>query len=210
MVQRNEDVLVEAAQRGDLSAFNTLLSAYQQPAYQAAYRILGDADSAADAVQDSLIKVYDRIHQYRGGSFKAWLLRVVINTCYDTLRGERRRRTQQLDDDEILPENDLRLIDARPTPHDRAELSELMRTMMAEIRKLPAEQQAVLLMCDVEGLAYDEAARRTGSSLGTVKSRLSRARAKMRDALTRNGIFPPSALQPRSSYRYAAAMGAAL
>ncbi len=192
MVQTDENALVEAAQRGDLSAFNVLLSAYQQPAYQVAHRILGDADSAADAVQDSLIKVYDRIHQFRGGSFKAWLCRVVINTCYDRLRGERRRRTSQLDDDEILPEHDLRLMDANPTPHDQAESSELMAAMMADIRKLPPEQQRVLLMCDVEGLAYHEAAFRTGSNLGTVKSRLSRARAKMRDALTRNGIVPPA------------------
>lgn len=209
MVQANENILVEAAQRGDLSAFNALLSSYQQPAYQVAYRILGDADSAADAVQDSLIKVYDRIHQFHGGSFKAWLLRVVTNTCYDKLRWERRRRTRQLDDTGILPEDDVRLIDARPTPHDHAESSELMRAMMTEIRKLPAEQQQVLLMCDLEGLAYDEAAHRTGANLGTVKSRLSRARAKMRDALTKNGIVLSPAPQARSSSGLAAAMGAA-
>ena len=209
MVQRYEDVLVEAAQRGDLSAFNTLLSAYQQPAYQVAYRILGDADSAADAVQDSLLKVYDRIHQFHGGSFRAWLLRVVTNTCYDKLRGERRRRTRQLDAAEILPENDVRLIDVRPTPHDHAESSELMRAMMTEIRKLPAEQQQVLLMCDLEGMAYHEAAHRTGANLGTVKSRLSRARAKMRDALTRSGITVHSSQQGRSSYGLAAGGAAA-
>ncbi len=195
MTQHDENVLVEAAQRGELSAFNALISAYQQQAYSIAYRILGDADSAADAMQDSFIKIYNRIHQFRGGSFKAWLFRVVINTCYDRMRGDRRRRAKLLDGDEILPEHDYRLIDGKPTPHDHAESSELMRMMMAEIRKLPKEQQQVLLLCDVEGLAYHEAAAVTGSNLGTVKSRLSRARAKMRDALTKNGIVPQAMIQ---------------
>ena len=179
MTQKDENALVEAAQRGELSAFNALISAYQQQAYRIAYRILGDGDSAADAMQDSFIKVYNRIHQFRGGSFKAWLFRVVINTCYDRMRGDRRRRAKLLDGDEILPEHDYRLIDAKPTPHEKAESSELMRMMMTEIRKLPKEQQQVLILCDLEGLAYHEAASVTGSNLGTVKSRLSRARAKM-------------------------------
>ena len=195
MTQKDENALVEAAQRGELSAFNALISAYQQQAYSIAYRIVGDGDSAADAMQDSFIKIYNRIHQFRGGSFKAWLFRVVINTCYDRMRGDRRRRAKLLDGDEILPEHDYRLIDAKPTPHDHAESSELMRMMMVEIRKLPREQQQVLLLCDVEGLAYHEAAAVTGSNLGTVKSRLSRARAKMRDALTKNGIVPQAMIQ---------------
>ena len=199
MTQKDENALVEAAQRGELSAFNTLITAYQQQAYGIAYRILGDGDSAADAMQDSFIKVYNRIHQFRGGSFKAWLFRVVINTCYDRLRGDRRRRAKLLDGDDILPEHDYRLIDAKPTPHDHAESSELMRLMLAEIRKLPVEQQQVLLLCDVEGLAYHEAASMTGSNLGTVKSRLSRARAKMRDALAKNGIVP-QAMQQREAF----------
>ena len=190
MTQKDENALVEAAQRGELSAFNALISTYQQQTYSIAYRILGDGDSAADAMQDSFIKIFHRINQFRGGSFKAWLFRVVINTCYDRMRGDRRRKAKLLDGDDILPEHDYRLIDAKPTPHDRAESSELMRMMMAEIRKLPREQQQVLLLCDVEGLAYHEAAAMTGSNLGTVKSRLSRARAKMRDALTKNGIAP--------------------
>lgn len=193
MTQADENTLVEAAQSGELSAFNTLISAYQQQAYGIAYRILGDADSAADAMQDSFIKVYNRIHQFRGGSFKAWLFRVVINTCYDRMRGDRRRRAKLLDGDEILPEHDYRLIDAKPTPHEKAESSELMGMLMAEIRKLPKEQQQVLILCDLQGLAYHEAASVTGSNLGTVKSRLSRARAKMRDALSKNGILPQAA-----------------
>jgi len=195
MTQTDENALVEAAQRGELSAFNALISAYQQQAYNVAYRILGNADGAADAMQDSFIKVYSRIHQFRGGSFKAWLFRVVINTSYDRIRGERRRRAKLLDGDEILPEHDYRLIDVKPTPYDHAEASELMGIMMSEVRKLPKEQQQVLLLCDVEGLAYHEAASVTGSNLGTIKSRLSRARAKMRDALTKNGVVPQAMLQ---------------
>ncbi len=202
MTQADENALVEAAQSGELSAFNTLISAYQQQAYGIAYRILGDADSAADAMQDSFIKVYNRIHQFRGGSFKAWLFRVVINTCYDRMRGDRRRRAKLLDGDEILPEHDYRLIDAKPSPHEKAESSELMRALMSEIRKLPKEQQQVLILCDLEGLAYHEAASVTGSNLGTVKSRLSRARAKMRDALTKNGIVPQAAMLRERQYGY--------
>jgi RNA polymerase sigma-70 factor (ECF subfamily) len=166
-------------------------------------------------MQDSFIKVYNRIHQFRGGSFKAWLFRVVINTCYDRMRGDRRRRAKMLDGDEILPEHDYRLIDAKPTPHEKAESSELMRMLMSEIRKLPQEQQQVLILCDLEGLAYHEAASVTGSNLGTVKSRLSRARAKMRDALSKNGIVPQAAqlrgqlreqADQRSHYGYRPAM----
>ncbi|MCU0508875.1 MAG: sigma-70 family RNA polymerase sigma factor [Anaerolineae bacterium] len=218
MTQADENALVEAAQCGELSAFNTLISAYQQQAYGIAYRILGDADSAADAMQDSFIKVYNRIHQFRGGSFKAWLFRVVINTCYDRMRGDRRRRAKLLDGDEILPEHDYRLIDAKPTPHEKAESSELMSMLMAEIRKLPKEQQQVLILCDLQGLAYHEAASVTGSNLGTVKSRLSRARAKMRDALTKNGVTPQAAqvraqaqqrAQERGQYGYPVRLGAA-
>jgi len=81
--------------------------------------------------------------------------------------------------------------------------------MMAEIRKLPQEQQQVLLLCDVEGLPYHEAAFRTGSNLGTVKSRLSRARAKMRHAFTKNGIVPHSMLQRQASQGLSAAIGMA-
>jgi RNA polymerase sigma-70 factor, ECF subfamily len=215
MTQADENALVEAAQCGELSAFNTLISAYQQQAYGIAYRILGDADSAADAMQDSFIKIYNRIHQFRGGSFKAWLFRVVINTCYDRMRGDRRRRAKMLDGDDILPEHDYRLIDEKRTPHEKAESSELMRMLMSEIRKLPKEQQQVLILCDLEGLAYHEAASVTGSNLGTVKSRLSRARAKMRDALSKNGIVPQAAqlreqAEQRARYGYRPAMLSAM
>ena len=82
-----EDVLVTAAQQGDLRAFNQLVLEYQGLAFNVAYRILGNADGAADATQDSFLKAYRSLSSYRGGSFRARLLRVLTNTCYDQLRG---------------------------------------------------------------------------------------------------------------------------
>jgi RNA polymerase sigma factor (sigma-70 family) len=185
-----ETALIEAAQRGELRAFNTLIQTYQRQAYGVAYRVLGDADGAADATQDAFLKVFRRIHQFHGGSFRAWLFRVVVNTCYDRMRGDQRRKARLISGDDILPEHDYRLIDTYPSPHEHAVRGEMMRTLMRELRKLPKEQQAVLVLCDLEGRAYHEAASLTGANLGTVKSRLSRARAKMRDALARNGFVP--------------------
>lgn len=188
-----EIALIEAAQRGELGAFNTLIQTYQRQAYGVAYRVLSDADAAADATQDAFLKVFRRIHQFQGGSFRAWLFRVVINTCYDRMRGDQRRKARIVAGDDILPEHDYRLVDPHPSPHEHAVRGEMMRTLIRELRKLPKEQQAVLVLCDLEGMAYHEAASMTGSNLGTVKSRLSRARAKMRDALARNGFVPQMA-----------------
>ncbi|MCU0510742.1 MAG: sigma-70 family RNA polymerase sigma factor [Anaerolineae bacterium] len=78
----DEAALLAAAQRGDLPAFNQIILHYQSLAYNIAYRLTNDSDVAADAVQDAFIKAYQRLSQYRGGSFKSWLLRIVTNTCY--------------------------------------------------------------------------------------------------------------------------------
>ncbi len=190
----DEATLLAAAQRGDLPAFNQLILHYQSLAYNIAYRLTNDADLAADATQDAFIKAYQRLGQYRGGSFKSWVLRIVTNTCYDALRARKRRPTTPLEseEDDDDPEYDSRLIDGGERPEDRALRQELAVAIQAAISQLPPDQRTALVLSDVEGMDYQEIADATGAALGTVKSRLSRARAKVRDLLMEHQELLPA------------------
>jgi RNA polymerase sigma factor (sigma-70 family) len=187
----NEEALISAAQDGDVDAFNRLVLEYQQLAYNVAYRILGNEDQAADATQDAFMRGYAALYQFRGGSFKAWLLRIVTNCCYDLLRVKQRRPTTPIDD---LVEDDehSRLIeDSTELPDESVERQELGKLIQAGIATLPDDQRAVVVLSDIEGMSYDEIAAVTSVSLGTVKSRLSRARAKLRGyLLERRELLP--------------------
>jgi RNA polymerase sigma-70 factor (ECF subfamily) len=188
----DEPALIAAAQRGDLPAFNQIILHYQGLAYNVAYRILGDGDSASDATQDGFIKAFQRLNQYRGGSFKAWLLRIVTNTCYDILRAHKRRPTTSLEKEDEDPEHDGRLQDPAERPDAYVLRHELAVAIQAAIGKLPPDQRATLVLSDIEGLDYQEIADATGVALGTVKSRLSRARARLRDLLLAQGELLPA------------------
>ena len=180
----DEQALLAAAQRGSLPAFNQLVLHYQGLAYNIAYRMLGDTDSASDATQDAFVKAFQKLDQYRGGSFKAWLLRILTNTCYDALRARKRRPTSSLEqEEEDDPEYDGRLLDTTERPDAYVMRQELAGAIQVAIEQLPSDQRAILVLADIEGLDYQEIAYATGVALGTVKSRLSRARAKMRDML---------------------------
>jgi RNA polymerase sigma-70 factor, ECF subfamily len=183
----DEPALIAAAQQGSLPAFNQLILHYQGLAYNVAYRIVGDEDSAADATQDAFVKGFQRLSQYRGGSFKAWLLRIVTNTCYDALRARKRRPTTPLEsereDEESDPDYDPRLVDSAERPDAYVIRKELAAVIQAAIGQLPADQRTALILADIEGMDYQEIADAMDTALGTVKSRLSRARAKMRDIL---------------------------
>lgn len=190
----DEAALLAAAQRGHLPSFNQIILHYQGMAYNVAYRIVGDADSAADATQDAFVKAFQRIDQYRGGSFKAWLLRIVTNTCYDVLRARKRRPTSSLESEEEDddPDYDVRLVDHAERPESYVIRQELAGVIQAAIEQLPADQRATLVLADIEGLDYQEIADAMGTALGTVKSRLSRARAKLRDLLlAQEELLPP-------------------
>lgn len=180
----NEQLLIRQARQGSLDAFNELVLAYQDRVYSAAYRIMGDPASAADAAQDTFITAYRRLSTYRGGSFRAWLLRIATNTCYDELRRRKRRPATSLED---LPgaENDdgAPLPDQADTPEQIAQQRELSQALEDCIRALGDDQRIILVMSDVEGFSYQDIADSTGSNLGTVKSRLSRARASVRQCL---------------------------
>jgi RNA polymerase sigma-70 factor (ECF subfamily) len=192
----DEQALIAAAQQGNLPSFNKIILHYQSLAYNVAYRIMGESDGASDATQDAFIKAYQRINQYRGGSFKAWLLRIVTNTCYDALRARKRRPTVSLENEvegeESDPDYDPRLIDTAERPEAFVMRKELAGVLQVAIGQLPADQRTALILSDVEGMDYQEIADAMGTALGTVKSRLSRARAKMRDLLLAHGELLPA------------------
>jgi RNA polymerase sigma factor (sigma-70 family) len=179
----DEEALIASARRGDARAFNQLVLLHQGMAYNVAYRILGDPDAAADATQDAFLSAFKAMRQFRGGSFKAWVLRIVTNACYDQLRSKRRRPADSLDD---MPVEDDRLEflrDPAEQPDEYVERRQLNQVIQGAILRLPPEQRMVLVLSDVQGLNYQEIAEATGLSLGTVKSRLSRGRARLRDYL---------------------------
>jgi len=183
----DENALAVAAQKGDLNAFNRLVLVHQDMAFNLAYRILADPNSAADATQDAFISAYQAIKSFRGGSFRAWLLRIVTNTCYDELRRKKRRPTVPLEpvssqeDEEI--ENPSWLADDNPSPEENAESIDLVEAIQHCLQDLPDEFRIVIAMIDLEGLDYSEASLATKAPLGTIKSRLARARVRMQDCL---------------------------
>jgi RNA polymerase sigma factor (sigma-70 family) len=188
----DEQALIASARKGDARAFNQLIVHYQSMVYNLAYRILGDVDAASDATQDAFLSAFKAIDKFRGGSFKAWLLRIVTNSCYDQLRVKQRRPTDSLEDLSVETDHSYYLRDSAELPHEYIERQELNRAIMLGIQTLPMDQRTVLVLSDIQGLNYQEIAEATGLSLGTVKSRLSRARAKLRDYLCQQGELLPA------------------
>ena len=183
----DEIALVQSALKGDLDAYNRLVLAYQDVAYNVAYRMLNDDDLAADAVQNAFISAWRSLPSYRGGSFKAWVMRMVTNGCYDELRRQKRRPTTplepvSLEDDE---ENDSPkwMASEDPLPETTLEQAELEHAIQHCLEHLPVDFRAVVILVDVQGMDYEEVAESVHTPLGTVKSRLARARLRMRDCL---------------------------
>jgi RNA polymerase sigma-70 factor (ECF subfamily) len=179
----DEEALIAAARRGDAQAFNKLILAYQTLAYNVAYRTLHDPDDAADATQQAFISAFRALPRFRGGSFKAWLLRIVTNACYDDLRRRKRRSTSSLDDLAVDQDHSPILMDEHESPEEHTMREALGRAIQAGLDELPDHQRVTLILSDIQGLSYDEIAEVTGVSLGTVKSRLSRGRSRLRDRL---------------------------
>jgi RNA polymerase sigma-70 factor (ECF subfamily) len=182
----NEQVLISDAQGGNLDAFNTLVLHYQDSVFNTALRILGDEDLAADASQEAFISAFKAIKSFRGGSFKAWLMRTVTNACYDELRRRKRRPTTPLEPDtEDGDEMDSPrwLADPNMTPDQKAEADEVEHAIQHCLNNLPLEFKTVVVMADIQGMDYTEVALTIRVPLGTIKSRLARARLRLRECL---------------------------
>lgn len=196
----DEAALIEQAKQGDLDSFNRLVLAYQTSVFNVAYRIMGDSDSAADAAQDAFISAYKKLQTYRGGSFKSWLFRIATNACYDELRRRKRRPAASLDALMVLDtgpdaQGEAQLASDSETPEAFAERSELSAAIQNCLNALPDEQRMVVVLSDVQGMDYSEVAAAMQVALGTVKSRIARARAKLRDCLSRTRELLPASMR---------------
>jgi RNA polymerase sigma-70 factor, ECF subfamily len=208
---KREQALVRMSQQGDRSAFNQLVEQHQAGAYTLAVRMLGDSEIAADVTQDAFFSAYRAISSFRGSSFRAWLYRIVSNTCIDHFRTQRRHPVVSLDaaldttgsgeGTTVGPYLPQAMIDSTWDPEKLALQAETARQIQSALLELPPDQRLALVLCDIQGLPYDEIARVMETSLGTVKSRIARGRGHLRRILLREGELSESRWRPGNQNR---------
>jgi RNA polymerase sigma-70 factor, ECF subfamily len=185
-IHDEETDMIKAAQRGDLNAFNALILRYQNLLFGIALRMLNDEDIASDAVQEALISAFSKFRTFRGGSLRSWLARVTVNACYDEMRRKRRQREipleqSNMDGDEV--EDLLWMIDPGARPEEQHDAFELNSAIQHSLNLLTPAYREVVVLVDIEGLSYEEASIAARVPVGTVKSRLARARLQIRSVL---------------------------
>jgi RNA polymerase sigma-70 factor (ECF subfamily) len=183
----HEPSLILKASNGELDAFNQLVLQYQDLAYHHAYALLGDPALAEDATQESFIKAFQALNTLRGVSFRGWLLKIVTNSAYDLMRRAQRHPTQALypeDENGEEVESAAWLVDPTSDVQDIVEEHERSSQIYQALDELPEAFRSVLTLIDVNDMDYTEAAEVLGVPLGTVKSRLARARLQMRGKLS--------------------------
>jgi RNA polymerase sigma-70 factor, ECF subfamily len=172
---------VERALRGDLDAFNQLVSTYQDLLFGMCARMLNDREAAADAVQEAFFSAYRNLSRFHGDSFRSWLTRIALNAATDILRVRKRRPADpfpEWEDDDWQPPTD-----ESESPERTAVLHQRSRVIATAMAQITHDQRAAIVLFDVEGYDYQEIADMTGVSLGTVKSRIHRGRLALRDLL---------------------------
>lgn len=182
----DEKRLIERARRGDLDAFDVLVKRYERTIYHVAYRLTGSSDDASDIAQDAFIRAWNNLKSFRGdAAFSTWLHRIVTNAFLDDRKKKRARPMRSLDEAIELDESSVtrQFEDTSPGPEAVAEGEERQRLLDRAIQTLPEAQRAMVILYHQQGLAYEEIAASVNLPIGTVKSRLNRARLALRDRL---------------------------
>jgi len=189
--EQSEITLVHSAQSGDVDSFNALVLKYQDVMYRTALRILGQEALAEDATQDAFISAYQHMGQFRGGSLKAWFIRILVNKCYDDFRHMQRTPTISLDGSLTNDgENEglyTMLWDQAPSVEEYVEASERNEHIQKCLNKLSLDNRIIIMLVDIEEMSYSEASAILKIPIGTVKSRLARARFNLREELKAGG-----------------------
>lgn len=180
----NEDErLVEKALDGDAGAFETLMEKYERKMYAVALRMCANREDAQDCLQDAMLRIYKALPSFKGqSSFFTWVYRITMNTCLDDLRRKKVRQATSVDQ---LIELGWSPTDEEDTPERHHDRSELRRNLSKAISLLPEEMRAAVILRDIQGFSYDEIAETLNTNVGTVKSRISRGREKLREILSK-------------------------
>jgi RNA polymerase sigma-70 factor (ECF subfamily) len=196
-VGAEEAVLISRARRGDVAAFEELISAYERKVYNLAYRMCGEREDAADLAQEALVRAFRAIGRFREQSqFSTWLYRIVVNVCLDHQRSRKRHPTVSLDEPMPGEDGDLtrQIVADTPDPQAHYEQLETQMAVQRAISRLSADHRTVVVMRDIQDMAYEDIAAALGLALGTVKSRLNRARQALREELQRAELIGPQSV----------------
>ena len=174
-----DDVLPEV---DPVPSFEEVATRYGPTVYQMAYRLTGDDEEARDLAQDVFVRVYRNLDKYEPGTFNGWLYRITKNLFLDRVRRHRRYRMEPLPDEDWKQP-----VESAPGPADRVEQGLLRGDIERALVTLPPSFRTAVVLCDVQGLSYDEISEATGWPLGTVRSRIHRGRKLLREALTEDG-----------------------
>lgn len=179
-----DELIVARAKQGDLISFHELIDRHQGPIFNVVLRTVRDRGIAEDVTQDAFVRAWKSVGQFRGGNVRGWLMRIAINRAYDVLRSQKRRPTSSLDALDYEPVSEWSTNATKTEDPEafsaRSELADVLEQVLA---RLPDDQRTALLLVDLQGFSYEEAAGIMAVAPGTIKSRISRARARMREEL---------------------------
>jgi len=180
----NEERLITQAAKGDAAAFNELMGMHERRMYAVALRMCNNHEDAQDCLQEAMLRVFKAIPGFKGqSSFSTWVYRITMNTCLDELRRRKNRPNTSLDD---LLDSGWAPSDDRDTPERHALRKEKQRCIQEMIRELPEDMRAAIVLRDIEGFSYDDIAGILNANVGTIKSRISRGREKLREKILRH------------------------
>ena len=180
----DERDMIERASRGDAAAFNHLMAQHERRMYAVALRMCGNREDAQDCLQEAMLRVYRAIGGFKGqSSFSTWVYRITMNTCLDELRRKKNRQNTSLDN---LLDMGWSPADESNAPEKQAMRSELRRNLNRAIQELPEEMRSAIVLRDIRGFAYEEIADMLNVNIGTIKSRISRGREKLREKIMTN------------------------
>lgn len=181
-----DQLLVERSKKGDREAFEHLVRLYENKVYTIAYRLMGNHADASDLAQDAFIKIYQALPNFRGdSSFSTWIYHITVNVCRDELRKRQRRPTVSLDEPTGENNTTYEIRSNAPGPEEMLDRSETQAMIQECLNNLSDDYRTILVMREIQDLAYEEIAELLGCSLGTVKSRLSRARQALKEKISK-------------------------
>jgi len=199
LTREQEAMIVRKVLQGDVNAFEKLVTEYEKSVYAITLRMTNNAEDAADMTQETFIKAYNSLQAFRGDSkFSVWLFRIATNVCLDFLRSRNRKQTVSLSvEDDEGEEAQLDIADESQSPELLLERGLTRDAVRRGLDTLPPDYRQILLLREIQGLSYEEIAEALRLEVGTVKSRIFRARKKLCNFLIQDGNIPDSAASGR-------------